>query len=231
MKIFKIQFEVRYNAILNFREVYRSIMGRYAKSEFAIVNENTNSEYIVVKFKKEKYQIDCRWDRIIFLSEGDRSDLDRAQGPLFIFFEILDKLRSQPTFHDITNALITASHLFEVEDTSDNIIKRFKKQYISGVGFDFSNFSQDYSITHEFQREDKTFRIVFGPFNYKTDVGNYNLSPVLQLRGENFKDLKGLYIETLYFEKLSMVNFESFLSMKRKIGENITKIKLDDGNE
>jgi hypothetical protein len=228
MKVFKYQFEIRYTPFLNFSSAYKSFMGRYMRSgEIFIQNENTHQEQIVLRYPVERYQFDCRWDRLVFISEGQRQDLDRPQGPLFNFFEIMNNLRESNGFGVVTNALISGAFLQEIEDTNDNIIQRFKSKFITGPDFNFPSYTEDYSVIQEFAKEDKLFRIKYGPFNHKSDVKNHLLSPVLQLSRENFKEFTGIFIDALYFEKGPAFDFNSFLAMDKKIRGNISKINLN----
>jgi hypothetical protein len=227
MRAFKHQFEIRYTPMLNFNSVYKAFLGHFLRNiEFAIHNEHTKDENVVLRYNRESYQIEFRWDRIIFISEGNRNDLDKAQGPLFNFFEIFDKLCRGDTSVVVLNALVSGSFLIEVDDDVKNIFQRFKNKYIAGVNFDFAGFAEDYSITQEFKKDDKLFRAIYGPFDYKVDVKNHILSPILQLPAEYFKQYKGLNVQALYFEKLSAVDFNTFLAMNRKINENVSRINL-----
>jgi hypothetical protein len=227
MKIFRHQFEVRYTPILAFADLYKSVFNKYLKiADFRIQKEGTIEEFIVVRFKKENFQIDCRWDRIIFLSQGDRNDISKPQGPLFKFFEILKELSSDSKFGLIRDAVLSIAYLEEDTGSFEEIVKKFKEKYISNYSFDLPEFSEDYGIMIEFENKGKIFKQQFGPFNYKTDINTHNLTPLYDARPEEFKDFSGLIVDTTYYEKIDFVDFDTFKRFERFIFNSSKKVHL-----
>lgn len=232
MQNLKTQFEIRYSTLLNFNTEYKSIFSPYLKiCEFNLHNINTIEEYIVLTFKKEKFSIDCRWDRIVFVSEGIRDDLKKSQGPLFYFFEILDKLKSLPTFGKIQNILLVEWNLIEYDYELENLKEKFRKSFLSNKLLKPATEipTEDFSVTYTYGDENEKFqRYTFGPFVQKRDIINYDLLPISRKLTTELESKKGIFSESFYFEKTSQGELDSYKKASRTIELFLNEIKLDE---
>jgi len=212
--------------------MYKSIVSPYlVLSDFNINNTDAIDEYIVLTFKEEKYSIDFRWDRIIFISEGIRDDLKKAQGPLFTFFEIFGKLRALSTFGKIQTYLLAEWNLIEYEYPSEDIKMKFRNIFMSPkIPTKMSGLeNEDASVTSTFGDSNKMFyRVTFGPFAPTKDVTNYNLSPISKRLPADIKDRKGIFSESFLYEKTSHADFESYKKASKIIESFLSNIKLDE---
>ena len=232
MQNLKTQFEVRYSTLLNFKTDYKLIFAPYLKNcEFTVNNSDTIKEYIVLVFKEEKYIIDCRWDRIVFTSEGIRDDLKKSQGPFFTFFEIFEKLKNLDAFGEIKNVLLAEWNLIEYEKSLEEIKKLFRKSFLSDKSFNSTRDlpNEDFSVTFTYgDQNDKFQRCTFGPFVPKKDVANYDLIPITKNLSSEFEGKKGILSESLYFEKTLQANFDSYKKASRSIESFLKEIQSDE---
>lgn len=229
MKIFKKQFEIRYTPILDFSQMYRSLISPYLRltADFAIQNQNSLDEYVVLKFRSENYHIDCRWDKIIFLSEGNRDDLLKPQGPIFMFFEIFNKISIGPTFGKVVNAVLASHSLIESKYSNEEIVTRFKEKFFQpGVAFQIAGLKTDMGVALEFTNDSTIFKLRYGPFDYKKDVKDFNLNPHSLKAIDSYKDDKGIIVEALYYQEISKVNFETFRNFDQYINSYTSRITL-----
>ena len=226
----KTQFEVRYTPILNFPEVYKRIFTPYLRlAKFNIFNQNQITEYIILMFENEGYQIDCRFDRIIFVSEGVREDLKKSTGPFLFFFEILQKIKDFGSFGKINNALLSEWNLKEtVGKNNDEIVNDFSKKFLTlNTSFNIQEFpDKDYKLTLEFKNKDKQLRYEFGPFQYEKDVEGFQLNQITKKEISNYKNYKGLLINATYFENTSDPQFSTYKSFSKILNENSIRIYL-----
>jgi hypothetical protein len=228
MKIFKTQFEIRFSPIINFPAVYRDIVAPYLKScEYHIVNENSNQEVITMIYTSSNYMYDLRWDRFIFISEGDRSDLIEPQGPLFVYFEILKTLVKHKNFGEIRNAILLDFLLQEYKKEFHEIAEKFVDIYFTKeVPVEFKSFDKDMAITLAFEKEKKELRVTYGPFNNETDLEKFGLSPLGKIKNETLKNLNGLLIQFVYYEPLNAVDLNIFRRFIETRRDYTSKIKL-----
>ena len=225
----KTQFEVRYTPILNFQEVYRRILSPYLRiAKFNIFNQNQINEYIVLQFEEDSYHIDCRFDRMVFVSEGVREDLKKSSGPLFIYFEILEQIKQSSSFGKINNALLAEFNLRTLELTNKELLANFSQKFLTeSASFNLADFPEkDYKLSIDFKNNDNELKYEFGPFHYEKDVFNYNLNAVTRKDIAFFKDLVGIAISSTYFEPLSDPQFSTYKSFSKILNENSTRIYL-----
>lgn len=230
MKNLKTQFEIRYSTILNFENEYKAIISPYLKfCEFNINNIDSLEEFIVLTFKSEKYTIDCRWDRIILLAEGDREDLKKQQGPFFTFFEIFNKFKDLPTFGKVQNILLAEWNLIEFDHELADLKDKFRKDYLSNKSFSISREfeNEDFSVTYTFgDTREKFQRVTFGPYIPDKDIPNYNLTPISKKLNPDLKSAKGILTESFYFEKANDATFDTFKKANKLINNLISEINV-----
>ncbi len=228
MELLKTQFEIRYQQILDFTPSYRVILESYLEN--CVLNiglPNTPQESATMHFKEENYFFDLRWDRFIFISEGDRVDLIKPQGPFFIFFEIFGKLKSRFPKLKVVNALLQESCIRHSEVNIEEIKARYGKRFFTNeVDLSFPHESIDFSIILDFIKGKRQFKVSFGPFDYKKDVLAFNLSPINKRGVEYFEKYNGLYIDCLYFEPLRDVNFHTYKGFNEIISNYRDKISI-----
>jgi len=226
----KTHFELRYTPILDFNNVYKPIVSPFLKlGQFSIESAGSFEERIGLIFKNEKYQLDIRWDRMIFIAEGPRQDLKKTQGPLFMFFDILSKIRDSPSFGTINNCLLSEINLKEVKGDNFNEIKEnFKNKYLSSTAtFNLPGFEEDVAVTLQFaDQTGKTFKLSYGPFYPEKNYADMKLVPITNTPPPGYKELNGLLLDCLYFETTSDVNMEVFKRMNNFISSNTERISL-----
>lgn len=225
----KTQFEIRYTPILNFQEVYRRILSPYLRiAKFNIFNQNQINEYIILLFEEDAYQIDCRFDRIVFVSEGTRDDLKKSSGPFFLFFEILQKIKESSSFGKFTNALLAEWNLKTTEKNKDEVVKTFAEKFLKEpINFNLESYPEkDYKVTLEFKNRKDELRYEFGPFQYEKDVLNYQLNSVSKKDMNTFKNMNGLLINATYFENIGDPQFSTYKSFSKVISENSVRLYL-----
>lgn len=228
MKNLTTQFEIRYTHILNFSTAYKELVTPYlALCDFSVSNANTLEEFIVMRFDKEGYLIDFRWDRLILLSEGERNDLKKPQGPFFIYFQLFSELKSLKTFGKVINAVLSETALNEDEGNLILIKKKFKETFfLPNYALKYEDFDEDYSITTEFEKNGKRLQVMFGPFDYKKDVATHGLSPIYRKKPESFESLRGIFFNSLYFEPLLTVDFDTYKRFTKIINSTCATIKF-----
>lgn len=228
----KTQLEIRYTTILNFKTEYKNIISPYLKlCEFNINNVNSIDEYVVLTFKNGKYYFDCRWDKIIFVAEGIRDDLKKAQGPLFMFFEILDKLKKLPSFGQVQNVLLAEWNLAEYDLAIEESKAKFKSTFLSKKIPEFSHGfpNEDFAITTTYgDQNDKYYRFIFGPFVPNKDAVTHNLVPLSKTIPSDWKDKNGIFSQSFLFEKTIQADLDFYKKATRSIGSFLDKIKLNE---
>ena len=212
MKIFRTQFEIRYKPIFDFSNVYKRLLWPFLSTcEFGVVNENSQAEIMAMSFATANYNYDLRADRFIFLSEGHRSDLVDAQGPLFMFFQIFKIISEHQNFRGVLNMLLQEYLLMEMETDFDALAEQFASDnFSSKVPISYKDFKKDYAISMSYEKDKKELKATYGPFNYILDVDRYALSPIHKRPKELFKDDNGIIIQFIYYEPATMSDMNLF---------------------
>lgn len=180
MTLAKLQYEIRYNHLLEFKDVYRKIVQPYLRDEgveFVVSNQNTLDEYITIKFLKLGFLVDLRWDRMFILIEGDNPNIRNSTSVMKYFFEIYDKLLKSTSL-TVKLVIIAAYFVKPIEETEENIVEGFKRKYLSEKLKMLSSPSvvKDYLIQIVSKpNETSSCTINFGPFS-KDDIKKHNLA-------------------------------------------------------
>lgn len=226
----KTQFEIRYTPLLDFNPVYKSIVAPYLKlCDFTLDGTATYDEKIVLHFKKEKYQIDIRWDRIICVAEGPRADLRKTQGPLFAFFDILDKLRLSPSFGILNNCVLSEVNFKEGGGkTFQEVKENFKEKYLKSESYiNVEGFEDDCGVTLSyFYPPSKTLKIAYGPFNPEKDYSEMKLLPISKVFPLDYQEKHGLVLDCLYIESTQGADIELYRRFSNFISNNTERITL-----
>jgi len=217
----KTQFEVRFTNILAFDEIYKAVISPFIHgSEFTIDVDTPYSHKIILTFRPERYFIDCRWDRLILVAEGPRSDLKTQQGPFFKFFEIY-KCFQHHFVHKAMNAYLAEWNLIDSESnyTVQNFTDTFFTEKLNYSLPDLPD--KDSSITLEFGTDKQKLIYTFGPFNYKKDVKNYNLNVVTKSGVEEYKKYNGILVQAIYNQPTESVDMDTYRTLSKSISNKI----------
>jgi hypothetical protein len=106
--------EVRYNPILDFSLKSRELLAPYSKlaSNVNITNEGILSETIRFDFQDDLFFIYFAYNIAALWSDTNTQVLVNSDNsPIKIFFDILDKIKSLPSFGSITNHLMQCDYL------------------------------------------------------------------------------------------------------------------------
>ncbi|GAA5522328.1 hypothetical protein LQ318_11310 [Aliifodinibius salicampi] len=228
----KFQFEIRYTYILDFESHYKSILSPYLKfaSGMQIHGQGTRNEYIKLLFEEDGYSIDCRWDRMVFVYEGEINNLKKNQSALNkIFFEIFDQISSLQSFGKITNYLIVANGVKLVENEHfEELVEKFTSHYLSdsaNVHFDGDN--KDSAIIVEYNKDGVDVTQKFGPYNCQNDIDKHDLLPFNMEEDTKLKKMNGLIMQLKFFEETAFINFDKTTVLIEEMNNIFQKFKQE----
>lgn len=221
----KFQFEIRYTPILNFQSIYRELLAPYIKlsSGFRINNKNQDSEYITIVFEEEGVHIDCRWDRLILLTQGDHQSIIDPDGLSKIYFEIFEKLKTNDSFGIINNYIAVASGV-TTHKQSDIKLEQVKKNFIeyyfqNSISKRLESKNQpDPAIIFDFVDNDgNDNNLSIGPYDYDKDFKKRNLAPYNSEKFESLKSNYGYMVEYKITSTDSRVDLTTISSFFKKL--------------
>ena len=124
----RIQFEIRYTHILNFSTIIKEIISPFIKlgDNFNISNQGSLIEGIKINFEKEKFSIECLWDRMILITQEDIDQLGDQNATIKVFFDIYNKLKEYPSFGEIRNYLLVLTVIYLNNEKSEENLKNLK---------------------------------------------------------------------------------------------------------
>lgn len=222
----KLQAEIRFTALLNFRNIYKPIISPYLKlCKFEIFNTDTVQEYIILDFKDEGIAIDLRWDKIIFVCEGKKENLFASNGPMHHFFDILTKLSKDESFGKILNYILAEWNLYEIEKEEDQILQDFKNKYlVSTVLPDTDYNTDDLGVIINYKEKENLIKLQFGPYKAETDIETYKLKLPFSKDLPKVLTKKGILSQTIHFEIANTIDINIFRKMDIRISKLLKNI-------
>ena len=216
MEFAKIQFELRFSPILNFSTIYREIISPFLKlaSGFQINNQGGGNEGIMLLFQEDYFQIDCRWDRLILISEGDTSRFTDKNSSIKYFFELFETFNKLNSFGKLTHYILLVNGINLQEATSDKIIAEFESNYLNKQSIKniiSGNKVDDIMITLEFKNSSENISLSFGPFSENTDVEKRSLYPFKTAIYDKVKNKNGIMSEIKIIELVQTVDKNKLL--------------------
>lgn len=207
----KFQFEIRYTHILNFSTVIKEIISPFLKlaSSFSIGNQGTPEESYRLDFEGDSFWIDCRWDRMIFLSERNIDRFKDENSPVQFFFKIAEKLTKRETFGVFTNYVLSVDFLKVLDDQFGKIKDDIKAKYLTSQTDDIIMNPDDIAITLQKNNKNKDITLSFGPFS-QNDINERKLIPFKSPELTSAASSSGILLEIKIFEKTGEINFHLF---------------------
>jgi hypothetical protein len=215
----RTQLEVRYTHLIDFRNIYKSIVQPYTKlGKWEINNADTYQEYIVLRFEDEGYFIDFRWDRIVFVAEGKKENLFEINGPLIFFQNMIDQLMKLEDFGKITAAILAEWLVLEIDKTEEEVVKDFRERFFGTklpLATDYTFV--DVGIIEEFKNVDSEIKLQFGPFRPTEDIPRLKIQPLLSKNKNVFNDKRGILIQAVITDKDIIPDYNHFRKADRKL--------------
>lgn len=174
------QLEFRYTQILNFSHVVRELFSTYLRltTSFNISNQGKLQEVIRINFDDDLYFIECRWDRIIFITQDDPKRFLKANSTMKLFWEIVEKLSKLSTFGMFKSSAFYTFEIKLLKETQEDIIKKFKAKYLTAEVDKILNQASDLGIVMEKFTPEKQITINYGVYSY-IDIKKHSLYPFI----------------------------------------------------
>jgi hypothetical protein len=217
----KHQFEVRYNFILDFSTKAIEIIAPYIKlcDGFAIEEENTIQQKIVLHLEEKNVRFIFGPDRAIFIVNGGEIDRFLMKNSVIetIFFSVIEKLTKLNSFGGVASVLLFEIGVNIFNDENEGKISKYLNKNLLLNLFEFN----DYSITllnEKKGEEEKT--LSFGPFKGRSDIEKR----VKGLRIPELDDTNGIMSEIKHFKLVSSFSFNDYVDFTKSI--NIIRLNL-----
>ena len=201
------QLELRYTQILNFSQVIRELISPYLRltTSFNITNQGKLEETIRINFEDDPFFIDCRWDRIIFVTQNDPKRYVKPNSTMKIFWEIVEKLSQLPSFGMFKHSAFYTFEIKIFKEVQGEIIKKFKAKYLTLEVDNILNLSTDIAIVLEKIAPEKQVTITYGAYS-KNDIKKYNLFPFTQDNPESLNNEFGTLFRFQVIEDYNKFN-------------------------
>jgi len=227
----RFQFEVKYSPILNFSSAYKELFSPYLKlaSAFKIHGHNTHQERIDLIFDDENFHIDARWDRLIFVTEGDLGKFSKSNAITKLYFEILNKIESLNTFGQVNNYVAHAVGVRTKEDLArEKIINNMKSNFLKDEVLKFTpnQVDTDIAITFDFEHDDMSHSISIGPYFFESDLMKRNLSPFKTEELSHLNSCNGYMIEYKVSENIKSVNIKNLQKFIANLESEYSKFDI-----
>ncbi len=164
-KIAKIQFETRYSHLLHFNDVYKRVFTPFLRESninYQLRKGNFTDE-IAMSFNGSFYEIEARFDRMIFRQEGFDTDTVNQKSKFVHFMEAFEKVRDDQLFgqDQLSFIAIWGVKIIDNKSIEDNL----KDFYDKFFKFLPNESYKDLGIIVE--NQESGFRLEFGPYTEK----------------------------------------------------------------
>lgn len=205
------QFEVRFTQILNFNQIIREILSPYLRmsSTFNFFNQGRFEESIKLNFEEDQYSIDCRWDRIVFYCENDPNRFAQQNSTMKIFWEILEKLTSIPTFGALRNFVFLNYEINILDKQPLEILKNFKSKFFTNEIDRIMKEPNEIAVILEKTTSNKVTAITFGPYS-NADNKKYNFFPFKGEKVQEVQDKFGTLLKIQVSDQITKIDTELF---------------------
>jgi len=191
------QFEIRYNHILDFSQIARTLIAPYFKlsHSFKIDKQDTLEERITLQFDNDNYQISVDWDRIVIKGNNVLNSFVENNSPVETpFFAILKKLKDLEGFKSVVNLVFVAIYIKELDVKKEELFSKFSDTFLNPRTVDIFSTSNDLALVLEEKSKDQETTITFGPYIGSEDLTRRALKP-LNIGNLNNTDFLGIMME------------------------------------
>ncbi len=198
----RLQFELRFTNLLNFKSIIEDIGAPFIKltSGFSITSKSPQDTFLKLIFEEDSYYIDCRWDRLILVSDGTIDFFSNTNSaPIKMFFEFLDILKGEKSFGNFIYCILQVYFLNQKYTGYEDILDSYKKFITDDVKSILPGYN-DFAIHPDKRINDRNISVVFGPLN-EIDLERRDLFPFNKsLKSQ--KPLNGNLVEVSFSEKI-----------------------------
>lgn len=214
------QFEVIYNPMLNFQQVYREVMAPFTRlaDSVDILEENRLGDTVYFNFYKEGFDILCNFQSIAFRTQEDLTRFTKsANSPVRIFYDMLAKLKSIESFGNVRGYNVSAEYLNPI--STSNVIEPFSKKFLSEEIY--KNFSNEKYIGLSFTvQEEKRRQDIY--------ISTYNRDFTSEQLQNSFPIDKSVANKYLANQQGYHVFYKLYESAPRDISFNLLKELVDE---
>ncbi|MFH4963885.1 hypothetical protein V8G69_02695 [Gaetbulibacter sp. M235] len=219
------QFEIRFNHILDFSQISRSLLAPFVKlaQSLKVDKQNTLEEIYSLNFEDDNYIIIVSWDRIVFKGQGSLETYTKKNSPIdTLFFGILDKIMSLSHFGGIQRSLFFATCISKVKG-GDFHFDTFSKNTLAFNPNDILENSNDIAIVIESKTKKNETSITFGPYLGPKDLLKRTIGPV-NISALDDLEFEGIMFEYKNFKLLSEIKFVDFVKNCTEFNDKFKKI-------
>lgn len=197
MKSLKTQVEVKYTTLLNYSSVVRPLVSSLlSRANINITNIDTSNEIISLSFN-DGFDLEIRWDRLVFVTRSDFSNLIHSNGPLKTFFDLLVAIIENPSnsFGKITNFIFAKWDLLENNENFETNLRVFNEGLVGSESpLPKDTVLSDIGTIVRFSEGNYRGEIVFGPYNAKNDINEHRLYDNVSVEHNEYLDSTNGYL-------------------------------------
>ncbi|HVX28442.1 MAG TPA: hypothetical protein VHB70_18990 [Parafilimonas sp.] len=224
-KTFKVQLEIRFTSILDFRLHFKTIVSPYLKLfEFQIQNGDTYQERISLFSRDEGYFIDLRMDRMLLVSENRLHNFFEPSGPMYHFLKIFDKVKALESFNEMSLMLFAQWGVILKEGNDEKIQSNFIEKYFKEVPKPIDATLKDIGIQIDYVIKDEEVKLKAGPFVPEKDIKNFQLNSIASDKPQDYSGTTGLFYEIISTKKANDTDLASFKKMDKTCTDLLRKI-------
>jgi hypothetical protein len=221
------QFEVRYNYILNFSQIYRKLVTPYVKlaSRMNIQNQSTVEERMILNFDDEDYYIIINWQSIFIRGQGNLENFTSKNSPMVMpFFDILEKIQNLEEFAGIANILFMVNYIKEIDIQKDKLFDYFASKSLSNTSCDLLDDVNDSAVILVNKNPEGEVYLNYGPyFGGNEELEKRAIAPVNKAKlGEI--DFMGLLVEYKHVKIVNEISFQDFVAEVKNANKTFKKV-------
>lgn len=227
-----VQFEIRYNNILDFTQQNRELLAPFVKmsSQVMIQQQKLIDEKIKLSLGEIRdFTITADWDRLIFRSYNSEFYKELAEQNFYVqtpFFDIFDKIKELESYGEVRSILLYIAIVKPINNELDKIIADFTNNHFGEeIKKNFEDFS-DAAIVFDQDHEGKKVTISHGGYTGLNDLRNLQIEmsdvpPSILMEYEN---IVGELATVKIVDIPKNVTFSDFKDYLKIANEKISKL-------
>lgn len=215
MTYLKTQIEANFTYILNLGEVYKPVFAPYLNlAELQLNDEGGKFRSITMIFRNEGYSIFCEWNRLLLTCDG-KTELVNTHGALFVFCNIMEKLKEQGLFGRVLNIAYAQCGLLVYNEDPAVIIERFRAKYIGG-SYPLLQGATTESMTATSEQTGLAYsvRTLIGVYRKEQDITTFSLLPIFSKEVQDALAKNGVLSQVIQISNITSTETDVLAKLK-----------------
>jgi len=224
MKIRRFQYQINFIHIITFNYEYKDVVAPFfamPNMQYAIENYGTLEESIRLVFPDNAVLIQISKEAIIFVFEGDVSELKKSHPMIEVFFDLYSRIKL------LKGYTTTLRHSIKVHNVNITVDQESKVNDYANTYMKINPFNslKEFACIYNFEKDDCIYNIQIGNFS-NSDIAKYGISPFKTNFNSDLANGFGLMSDISITESDKNPSVSKMRNLLKKIEETASQITV-----